>query len=60
MLNHKVRNDVTYDYVVNDVEQLREPMQQVTDALLRAAEGKATGGAPAPNEATPPHTYVGT
>lgn len=37
LLNHKVR-DITGQYVVQDVDSLREPMQQVTDYLLRCAK----------------------
>jgi len=36
LLNHKFRNDVTAGYIVTDVERLREPMQKVTDYLLKA------------------------
>lgn len=37
--NHKVTatGDITYRYVVRNVERLRKPMQQVTDEILRQA-----------------------
>lgn len=34
LVNHKMSNDVTAGYIVNDVERLREPMQKITDRLL--------------------------
>jgi integrase len=34
LLNHKMNNDVTAGYIMNDVERLRKPMQQITDHLL--------------------------
>lgn len=34
LMNHKMNNDVTAGYIVNDVERLRKPMQQITDHLL--------------------------
>ena len=37
LLNHKMANDVTAGYIVADVERLREPMQKITDFVLRAA-----------------------
>ncbi|MWB67343.1 integrase, partial [Pseudomonas aeruginosa] len=37
LLNHKSGNDVTAGYIVMDVERLREPMQLVTDYILRTA-----------------------
>jgi integrase len=39
LLNHKTQ-DVTAGYIQHDVESLREPMQQVTDYLLKAASVK--------------------
>ncbi len=33
--NHKNSNDATAGYLVIDVERLRNPMQQVTDVLLK-------------------------
>jgi hypothetical protein len=40
LLNHKMRNDVTAGYIVTDVERLRQPMQKITDFILRAAGAK--------------------
>ncbi|MGD9841747.1 MAG: tyrosine-type recombinase/integrase [Steroidobacteraceae bacterium] len=34
LLNHKMNNDVTAGYIVNDVERLRKPMQEIEDGLL--------------------------
>lgn len=42
LLNHKAGSDVTAGYIVMDVERLREPMQKVTDYILRAAGLKPT------------------
>lgn len=43
LLNHKSGNsDVTAGYVVIDTERLREPMQRITDFILKAAEIKPT------------------
>jgi integrase len=42
LVNHKMGGDVTAGYIVNDVERLRAPMQQITDALA-AAMGIKTG-----------------
>jgi len=36
LINHKMSNDVTSGYIVNDVERLRKPMQQITDYLLNS------------------------
>jgi integrase len=36
MLNHSDGSDVTAGYIVGNVERLREPMQKVTDYLMRA------------------------
>ena len=41
LLNHKTQ-DVTAGYIQVDVESLREPMQQVTDYILKAAGVKET------------------
>lgn len=35
LLNHKMNNDVTAGYIINDVERLREPMQKITSYLLK-------------------------
>lgn len=34
LVNHKMNNDVTAGYIVNDVERLRKPMQQISDYIL--------------------------
>lgn len=34
LLNHKMTNDVTAGYIINDPERLRVPMQRITDYLL--------------------------
>lgn len=38
MVNHKMRGDVTAGYIVADVERLRDPVQRVTDYLLKACK----------------------
>lgn len=38
LLNHKMSQDVTAGYIINDVERLRKPMQQITDFLMRHLE----------------------
>ncbi|WP_232297955.1 tyrosine-type recombinase/integrase [Nitrosospira sp. NpAV] len=40
LVNHKMSNDVTVGYIVNDVERLREPMQKITDHILRSVRFK--------------------
>lgn len=37
LMNHRGGNDVTYGYLVFDVDGLREPMQRIEDAVLRNA-----------------------
>ena len=37
LLNHATGSDVTAGYIVIDVERLREPMQKITDFILKAA-----------------------
>ena len=37
LVNHKMSNDVTAGYIIADVERLREPMQKITDYLLKLA-----------------------
>jgi integrase len=37
LLNHKISHDVTGGYVIADAERLREPMQKVTDFILKTA-----------------------
>lgn len=36
LANHKMTNDVTAGYIIGDAERLREPMQRITDYLLKA------------------------
>lgn len=38
LANHKMTNDVTAGYIIGDAERLREPMQRITDYLLKAME----------------------
>lgn len=46
LMNHTVRSgDVTGGYIQIDVERLRVPLQQITDAILKAA-GRAPDAAP--------------
>lgn len=40
LLNHKTGADVTAGYIVIDVKRLREPMQKITDFILKAARAK--------------------
>jgi integrase len=41
MLNHRMSGDVTFQhYLVIDVERLREPVQRITDYVLKAAGAK--------------------
>ena len=35
LLNHKDPNDVTAGYIVSNVDRLREPMQQITDFIIK-------------------------
>ncbi|MDH3467593.1 MAG: integrase family protein [Gammaproteobacteria bacterium] len=37
LLNHRVRSDVTDGYIVLSEEELRIPMQRITDTIVRAA-----------------------
>lgn len=37
LVKHKMNNDVTAGYIINDVERLRKPMQAITDYLLKQA-----------------------
>lgn len=43
LVNHKISGDVTAGYIVTNVERLREPMQRITDALLKAGEIESAG-----------------
>lgn len=36
LVNHKMSNDVTAGYIVNDVERLREPMQRISNFLIKS------------------------
>ena len=40
LLNHKMANDVTAGYIIIDVERLRQPMQRITDYILRCVGEK--------------------
>lgn len=42
LLNHKMKQDVTAGYIIMDIERLREPMQLITDYILKAAGIKKT------------------
>ena len=42
LLNHRTGADVTAGYIVIDTERLREPMQKITNFILKAAGAKAT------------------
>jgi hypothetical protein len=42
LLNHKGGSDVTAGYVVASTERLREPMQKITDYVLRCAGVEAS------------------
>ena len=35
LLNHKDPNDVTAGHIVSNVDRLREPMQQITDFIIK-------------------------
>jgi integrase len=42
LLNHANGADVTAGYIVANVERLRDPMQKITDYVLKAADIKPT------------------
>ncbi len=42
LVNHKMSGDVTAGYIVADVERLREPMQRISDYLIRTIGKKPT------------------
>jgi len=42
LLNHATGSDVTAGYIVIDVERLREPMQKITDYVMKAAGERET------------------
>lgn len=37
LINHKSSNDVTFGYIINEVERLRVHMQRITDHILKSA-----------------------
>jgi integrase len=37
LANHKMSNDITAGYIINDVERLREPMQRISNYFLKSA-----------------------
>lgn len=42
LANHKMNNDITAGYIIADVERLRDPMQKITDYILKCAGYKPT------------------
>lgn len=42
LANHKMNNDITAGYIIADVERLRNPMQKITDYILKCAVYKPT------------------
>jgi integrase len=40
LANHSGRNDTTFGYIVVDTERLREPMQKITNELLRLCNAR--------------------
>jgi hypothetical protein len=40
LANHSGRNDTTFGYVIVDIERLREPMQRITNELLRLCKAR--------------------
>jgi integrase len=44
LLNHYTGNDVTAGYLVIPVDQLRAPMQRVTDRMMKAIRSKEKKG----------------
>jgi integrase len=42
LANHSGRNDTTFGYVIVDIERLREPMQRITNELLRLSKATTT------------------
>lgn len=43
LVNHKMTSDVTAGYIVTNVDRLREPMQRITDYMLRVAGERESG-----------------
>lgn len=50
LLNHKMSNDVTAGYIIKDAERLRDPMQRITDHLLKLAGVKQDDALSTPGE----------
>jgi integrase len=44
LLNHSTGNDVTAGYLIISTEQLREPMQKITNRIMKACRTKETRG----------------
>lgn len=42
LANHKMNNDITAGYIIADVERLRDPMQKITDYILKCVDYKPT------------------
>ncbi|MBS0424430.1 MAG: integrase family protein [Proteobacteria bacterium] len=42
LANHKMNNDITAGYIIADVERLRDPMQKITDYILKCAGYRPT------------------
>lgn len=40
LLKHKMNNDVTAGYIIADVERLRQPMQKISDYILKCIQLK--------------------
>lgn len=40
LANHKMNNDITAGYIIADVERLRDPMQKITDYILKCSDYK--------------------
>ena len=43
LVNHKMSGDVTAGYIITDVERLRDPMQKITNYILRKAGVREKG-----------------
>ena len=41
LVNHKMSNDITAGYIIADVDRLRDPMQKITNYLLKSAGVKS-------------------
>lgn len=42
LANHKMNDDITAGYIIADVERLRDPMQKITDYILKCVGYKPT------------------